>query len=68
MGMTRELIWIGDGFNKAKDQIGKVVKAHGLRGVVVGAGELSITVKLHWWWPRNWLPPGKLLWRKVTLK
>ena len=49
--LTEEMIWIGDGFNSAKDQIGRRVNIDGRTGVVTHATELFITVKFDRWCP-----------------
>ena len=50
-----EMVWIGDGFSSAKDQVGRRVKLNGREGVVTDASELTITVKFDRWWPWKWL-------------
>ena len=48
------LIWLGDGFNKAKDQIGQPVHINNRHGVVVDATELTIVVDFEGMWHRLW--------------
>lgn len=52
---TQEMVWIGDGFNSAKDQVGRRVSIDGRAGVVTAATDLFITVKFDKWWSWKWL-------------
>lgn len=56
-----EILWVGDGFSSARDQIGRRVNIDGKAGVVVEASELYITVE--WDFSVVLLAYGKCLWK-----
>jgi hypothetical protein len=50
--MASEMLWLGDGFNSGRTQIGQPVVLNGKTGVVVEGSDLTITVCWNAWYKR----------------